>query len=1359
MVNDPLKTEILYDLMSSLLEPVTEQEILETAVPVYIRKLNCFMAAVIKVDGDDLSTAYILPANNNRNKTWNDLYTQFKADCYTKHKRLVELERNGELFYCYELKDYGFIVLGRKQPFEHHFKKELIHVFDFLSKAIMQDIQRKKMQTSEVSLRRERTLLRTIIDNIPIHIYAKDHAFRNILANKANLDFVGMESESLLQGKTDSEVFGTEASKNSQIEDEQVFDHSKNIINQEKVIYSPDGEEHYALISKLPLDDEDGKAVGIVGMTIDISERKRMEKIMVRKQRMLQGVTHATEAFIDPGNMHEALENSLTILAKALDVSCATFWWYNNEKNHPEKEKIVWSKKDSMCYQQVGDTGQQRIFDAIRDNLETFEPSVIRNDENFRGVIPAFDETSKPTYLLIIPIVLRGELYGVFCFQDMDSSQVWGEDELLLLKSYGQSFSSALEIDLRSKEVQDIALFTKENPAPVVRIDLEGQVLLENGAAKHLSQTADVNEQQVDIYRWYKSIARLLSPKYYAHSEEIIHGTKTYLANAILSKSKKYINIYFADITVQKSAEKKLIEFNERMALLENIIDKSKDALQIAYADGTIFYINKEASKRLGAPRNEVVGKTIDQYATFFNNRSLWGSMVENLRKEGSLTIEGKHAYPNTNNPFPVEVSASYMQIGQQEFVVSNARDITERKESEKKLILQEEKYRNILSNMQLGLLEVDVNDKIQFCNKSFSSMSGYSLQELKNKVAADFLFFEEKHIEQAAGSPLLVVDEPISYEIQTHNRNGELKWWLVSAARNFNDKGENTGAVGIVMDVTSQKKLSDELQEALVNAQEASKAKEHFLANMSHEIRTPLNGIIGMVRELKNSSLTNAQQEYVNSAIKASHHLLSIINNILDITKIEAGELDLMDEHFAVSSLLGDVKSILKSQADKKGIGFKTHLDGNIPDAMIGDVLRLRQIMVNIAGNSIKFTEEGFVSIKFVMMRENESMCYTEHRSACNEDCNAIFGEEPGDRLKIVIRDTGIGMDKSYSKRMYQKFQQEDSSVSRKYGGTGLGLVITKQLIDLMGGVIQVKSEKGVGTETIICLPFRIGDMEKVLVKDTNMVLPDLSQMKVLLVEDNEMNRLVACNSLSQLNIDPDEADDGQVAVEKVKLREYDLILMDIQMPIMNGLEATSIIRKQLKKQMPILALTAQAFSSEVEKFKEVGMNDYITKPFEEIDFLTKIASYAPRDLKQTPSVDLPEKERVKHTAEEDVRQTVSDDKMYDLSTLRKMSGDDDTFIKSIVQLFCETTPETLDRADKAMEAKDYISIRKSVHEIKPAVLNMNITGATEDILFIQSYEIDQGDAEKFKEKYMSLKEKIWKAIKQLKEDFPENT
>lgn len=625
--------------------------------------------------------------------------------------------------------------------------------------------------------------------------------------------------------------------------------------------------------------------------------------------------------------------------------------------------------------------------------------------------------------------------------------------------------------------------------------------------------------------------------------------------------------------------------------------------------------------------------------------------------------------------------------------IIGTHTDITERKLAEQGLRINEEKYRSIITNMNLGLLEVDTDERIQFINNSFCEMSGYMADELIGRKASELFVRSENAEIMESKNELRKRGMSDAYEIAVKNKRGELKWWLISGAPRFDDKGQLIGSIGIHLDITQQKALEYELIEARELAEQSARSQEMFLANMSHEIRTPLNAIMGMSRELQKTALTRQQKSYLEAVNSAGEQLLVVINDILDISKIQAGKLHIENIGFRLREIGDRVMQVMSHRAEEKGISLVCSTDTRVHPVLIGDPYRLNQVLLNLISNGIKFTEKGTVEV----------ICKVEEDNI------------DGQRISFTVKDTGIGMDKEFTQRIFENFSQEDRSVARRFGGTGLGMAISKQLVSLMNGDIQVESEKGVGTKVYFWLSFRKGSeteiASKAQVPTDNRIL---NGKKILLAEDNEMNRLVATTVLQPYGTIIEEVINGQEAVEAIRTGYYDLVLMDVQMPIMDGLEATRRIRRDLQSSIPIIALTANAIKGENEICFAAGMNDYLTKPFKEEDLVSLMAKWMGGEtgLKSNTS------------------SMETNHALFDLGKLREIGKGNQAFIDKMIKLFSEQAPLSVQEIKEAYDQKDLEKVKAVAHRLKPSIDNMGIHSLTKEIRQIETLALS-GDQE----------------------------
>lgn len=769
------------------------------------------------------------------------------------------------------------------------------------------------------------------------------------------------------------------------------------------------------------------------------------------------------------------------------------------------------------------------------------------------------------------------------------------------------------------------------------------------------------------------------------------------------------------DVTQRIKSKNLLKQSEERNRIIMN---SSLNAIVTIDNTGKITFWNNQAETIFGWKKEEVLGRTLNE--TIIPNRHKKGHEdgLKYYIKTGKGPVLNKQielpALNNKGHEFPIEISIIPLEQNGEVFFCSFIQDISERKKVETKLKFQEEKYRNIIANMNLGLIEVDNNEIIQYANQSFANISGFEIEELIG-LNPSKTFVLGMNIEKMKGKNKLR-EQGISdvYQMPVRNKRGELRWWAIGGAPNYDDKGNLVGSIGIHLDITEQKQMEAELESEKIKAQEASKAKEIFLANMSHEIRTPLNGIIGFLRELERQQLTDLQKKYVENSTVASKHLLSIINNILDISKIEAGEMSLEEEDFIFKDVINNVVTVLEPLAKKKGLKLISHISKDINTVLKGDFLRLEQVLFNLVGNSLKFTTKGKIYLK----------------------CEIVQDSKAFQKLQISVEDTGIGMEQNFADIIFNKFSQEDKAITRKFGGTGLGMTITRELIQLMNGEINVQSEKGSGTTVSFILNFEKGDIHNIK-KVKEEINFDISGINVLLVEDNIINRMVAINSLHYFNCVVTEATNGLEAIEILKNKHFDIILMDVQMPEMDGIEATIKIKKELKLQTPIIALTANAFKSEVEKCKNAGMDDYITKPFEEFDLVETIARFTNKRFN-------------------DVAKSAQDQnqKRYDLKVLHSISRGNAEFVSKMIIIFIDQIKEILPNAEAALASDNFSVLNQLVHKIKPSIESMGIISIKEEIALLEKSTREIPDKEKITRLFFKIKETLLIVAEQLQEE-----
>ena len=738
-----------------------------------------------------------------------------------------------------------------------------------------------------------------------------------------------------------------------------------------------------------------------------------------------------------------------------------------------------------------------------------------------------------------------------------------------------------------------------------------------------------------------------------------------------------------------------------------SLIEASRDPLFTISPSGKITGMNQATVDVTGVEREDLIGSDFYSYFTDPDKAKQGTQEIFNqgFVSDFPLTIKD-HVLTEVLFNGSVYKNENNVTIG----AVVVARDITEQKKAEQNLL----EYKRLFDeNLDFACI-ANAEGYFEIVNKTFIDVLGYSENELLSNKFLSFVFPEDLESTEAVMEELLQGVPAVSFINRYYKKDGTLV--VLEWKSNYNVTTNKLYAVA--RDITIQKELEKELieakifaelattiaedakenaEQAKVIAEEAVISKQQFLSNMSHEIRTPMNAIIGFTKVVLKTELSAKQKEYLTAIKISGDSLILLINDILDLAKVNSGKMTFEQTAFKLAHSLKTMLHLFETKVQEKNLQLITKYDENIPAVLVGDAIRLHQIILNLVSNAVKFTSEGTITVSVDLLSQDDDIV----------------------RVQISVIDTGIGISPSKVGSIFDNFQQATNSTSRLYGGTGLGLAIVKQLVEAQGGSIKIESEIDKGSTFSFVLDFAKTDQEVAHEPEIVELDIDINSINILVVEDMELNQLLMKTLLDDFGFECDIAANGKLAIEKLKTKTYDIILMDLQMPEMNGFEATEYIRNTMKSDMPIIALTADVTTVDVQKCKAVGMNDYVSKPVDERLLYSKLISYYKK-----PVVIIEQVIEGK-TMTEKV-------KYVDMSYLTKLTKSDPELMSQMINAYLKQTPPLIEAMKKSVVDKDWKSLQAAVHKMIPSFsiigLNPNVLDIAKRIQeYAYSIEISQ--------------------------------
>ncbi len=822
----------------------------------------------------------------------------------------------------------------------------------------------------------------------------------------------------------------------------------------------------------------------------------------------------------------------------------------------------------------------------------------------------------------------------------------------------------------------DFAIILMDVQMPIMDGFETAELIRQSEKFKHvpiifLTATTDAPQ---DVFKGYKKGA-------------VDYMVKPLSADILKAKVSVFADLYRKNQELIQQGES-MKELNDQLKqqtkYVRSLIESSLDPMVTINPEGIITDMNEALEKIIGLSRDQIAGTNFIDY---FTRPKIAREVYQDVFAKGSimdylLTIrhkDGKHTEVLFNGSVYKDDKGNVLGA----VIVAREKILS--------------KYSRSLIEASLDpLITISFEGKITDMNEALANITGITREKI---TGTDFFdYFTDPQKAREVHEEVFAKGFVVNFPLTIRHKDGKLTDVLFNGSVYKDERGNVLGSVITARDITEQKRFQNELIEAKriaekekLKAEDAVKAKQQFLSNMSHEIRTPMNAIIGFTKVVLKTDLTEKQREYISAIKLSGDSLIVLINDILDLAKVDAGKMTFEKIPFKLAESISAMLHLFETKLQEKNLQLKKEYDERIPEVLLGDPVRLHQIILNLVSNATKFTTDGSITVKVKLQQE---------------DADKVT-------IKFDVADTGIGIPANKIDSIFDNFQQASAGTTRLYGGTGLGLAIVKQLVEAQGGKITVESKEGKGSTFSFILSFLKTDVKIDTEPERSNVTPSANRhAKILVVEDVKLNQLLMKTLLEDGGYSMDIAANGKLAIERMKQQKYDIVLMDLQMPEMNGFEATEYIRKHIDKKIPIIALTADVTTTDVEKCKAVGMNDYISKPIDEKLLYKKLNRF----LKGESSEQAPPERNVVN-----ITRDVKKPHYTDLKYLKDLARNNSNMITEMIHVYLEETPRLIETMKQSLEKKDWTALKIAAHSMIPTFHTMGmgaeVTAVTEAI------------------------------------------